>query len=131
LAAPEGAIPSRVQLRQDTFSLAESLVPRLRSAPRPQSDWFVGFVDALRGVPGEDHRPAGEVIVSLLQEDESLKARLNLSVEDYAKANEAHMTTSPVLFRGILYRSLRLGQVEQVRDFQVVPRPAEQPTELA
>src|SRR5439155_14731052 len=118
LPAPGSSIPSAVRLLPETFELAEVLVPRLRAAPRPQPDWFVGFVDGLNGLPGEDHRPAGEVVVTLLRDDEVVKAWLSLGADDYAAANQAHMTDSPVIFQGVLDRSVRGGRVEQVRPFQ-------------
>jgi len=123
IPAPNGVSARPVSFRGETFRLAQSLVSRLRALPRPELSWFVGFVDVLSGVPTEDHRRAGEVLVTLLQEDETLKARLNLSADDYAKADRAHMTNSPVLFEGILSRSARGGQVEQVRYFEIVPLP--------
>ncbi len=123
IAAPNGSSLPPVAFRGETFRLAQSLVPRLRALPQPELSWFVGFVDVLCGVPTEDHRRSGEVIVTLLQEDETLKARLNLSADDYAKADRAHMTNSPVLFEGILSRAFRGGRVEQVRYFEIVPLP--------
>jgi hypothetical protein len=123
LPAPNGTSAQPVSFRGETFRLAQSLVPRLRALPRPESSWFVGFVDVLCGVPTEDHRRAGEVQVTLLQEDETLKARLNLSADDYAKADRAHMTNSPVLFEGILSRTSHGGRVEPVRSFAIVPLP--------
>src|SRR5439155_4381702 len=110
LPAPGSPIPNAVRLLPETFKLAEVLVPRLRAAPRPQPDWFVGFVEGLNGLPGENHRPTGEVIVTLMGDEEAIKARLSLNADDYAAANQAHMTDSPVVFQGVLYRSVRGGR---------------------
>jgi hypothetical protein len=131
LPAPDGTIPSAVRLLPETFELAEALVPRLRTAGWPKPDWFVGFVDGLNGLPGENHRPAGEVIVTLMSDEEVVKARLSLNGDDYAVANQAHMTDSPVVFQGVLYRSVRGGRVEQVRHFQMVPRPVVEPVGIS
>jgi hypothetical protein len=119
------ALPTAVHLGPEAFAVAEYLAPRLRSAPRPAPDWFIGFVDVLRGQPGPDDQPAGEVMLTIFQEDELVKAWLNLAAADYATANAAHMTNSAVSFRGVLYRSPRIGHVTQVRDFRrLAPQPA-------
>jgi hypothetical protein len=112
------AIPNAVHLTEEVFTIAESLAPRLRTAPQPEPAVFLGYVDVLRGLPGEDDRPRGEVMVTLFQEDELVRAWLNLSAEDYEAANQAHMTNTPVTFLGILYRGSRVGRVERVSRFR-------------
>src|SRR5262249_14014505 len=117
-----------VRLEQESFALAEDLAPRLRSAPHRRLERFIGFLDVPRGQPGPDDRPSGEVMVTICQEDELLRAWLYLSADDYAVANEAHMTNLPVLFRGVLYRSPRVGRVEQVGNFQRLEPERAEPT---
>jgi hypothetical protein len=117
---PEGQqAQSGVQLSQECFEVAEYLAPRLREAPVPKPDAFVGFVDVLRGQPGPDGRPFGEVVVSIIMDDgETIRARVDLSVEDYAVAGAAHLASDPVYFQGYLIRLPRNNRIERIADFR-------------
>ncbi len=101
-----GDLPERVELNADVFALAEDLAPRLGHKSRPQPAWYVGFVEGLDGRPGPDGRPAGLVRITITQSDELLHAYLDLPADDYAVANTAHMSSSPVYLRGVLHRAL-------------------------
>jgi hypothetical protein len=116
-------LPDTVRLEAAAFALAEYLAPRLRTSPRPQPTWHVGFVQELSGRPGPDDRPAGEVQVAITQADEVVPARLELAADEYALASNAHLNNTPVYFRGVLYRSAGLHRVEQVGPFLLVQRP--------
>jgi hypothetical protein len=116
---PRAAEPQRtVQLRQEAFQVAEALAPRLRSAPRPRVDRFVGFVDELRGQPTpDDPRPRGEVRLTLLDAEEEIHARAELTAEEYAIAAAAHLASEPIGFKGILHRLPRLHRIDKVSAF--------------
>jgi hypothetical protein len=89
LAAPvdsKRSIPAEVRLTPDAFAVAEHLASRLRAAPTPEPNWYVGYVDVLRGQPGADGRPAGEVLVTIVQGDEVIRTWMNLSEQEYQVA---------------------------------------------
>lgn len=117
---PEGAVPNSVRLAQEVFAVAQYISPRLRSAPQPVPDVFVGWVDVLKGQPGEDGRPSGPVQVTIFHEDELLRASLDLSTSDHATAIRAYETNAPVSFRGVLYRAPRLSRITQISNFQLL-----------
>lgn len=121
---PEDREPRReVQLRREVFEVAEALGPRLRSVPKPRIDRFFGFVDELRGQPTpHDPRPSGEVRFTLFDQDEDIRARADLTAEDYATAGAAHLAGELVSFRGILHRLPRLNRIERVTDFERIRR---------
>jgi hypothetical protein len=112
----------KLELHQDVFDLAERLAPKLRSTPEPETITFFGFVDSLHGSPvPPDRRPSGEVRVTLMEQDEEIHARLELNVEDYAKAGRAHLDRKPIMLSGNLHRLPRLNRVENVTEFDFVP----------
>jgi hypothetical protein len=115
---------TRVRLGQEHFAVIEQLAARLRSRAGASREFFVGFVEVLRGVPGEDGRPAGEVVVSILRDDEAVRARLSLDAEDYVMAAQAHLEHKPVRFEGVLHRSWRIHRIEAVSAFARVERAA-------
>jgi hypothetical protein len=116
------SVPSEVRLGQDHFSLLGQLTVRLRPGSRGQRELFVGFVEVLRGVPGPDDRPAGEVLVSILRDEEAVQARLHLDADDYAAAGLAHLQHQPVRFEGVLHRGPRLSRIDGVTGFARVER---------
>ena len=111
-----------VQLRQETFELAEALTPILRSQPQPKPVRFFGYVESLHGgAPDNDQPPFGEVRLRLFETDEELRAKVDLSIEQYAIAGRAHLANLPVMLSGTLFRSPRLNRIESIRQFDLVP----------
>ena len=113
--AQPGGSPRRkeIQLRQECFEAAEYLAPRLRAAPEPVLETFVGFVEVLRGQTGPDGEMAGEVVFSItLDGGELTRARADLSASNYQIAGDAHLKHEPVYFRGYLMRAPRLNRVK-------------------
>jgi len=121
-----------VELRQEAFSVAEALAPRLRTVPKPMRSRFYGFVEALMGQPTQDDpRPAGETRFRLFDQGEELLARADLNADDHAVAVEAYRTGALVSFRGILHRLPRLNRVEDVTGFRrIEPDEDETPEEV-
>ncbi len=119
---PEGRESKReVQLRQESFDVAEVLAPRLRSVPEPRVDRFVGFVDELRGQPRPDTGvPAGEVRFTLFDQGEEIRAKADLDEYHYSLAGQAHLRNRIVSFKGVLQRLPRLNRVQNVTDFQIL-----------
>src|SRR5262249_7167491 len=108
-----------VQLRQEVFEVAEALAPSLRSVPESRAAVFCGFVDELRGHPSaNDLRPSGEVRLTLFDKGEELRARADLSADDYAVAGEAHLAYKLISLKGFLQRLPRLNRIEQVTAFE-------------
>jgi hypothetical protein len=119
---PDTREPRReVRLSQDVFEIAEALAPRLRSVPKPRIDRFYGFVDELRGQPTpHEPRPSGEVRFTLFDKEEEIRAKADLTAEDYAVAGAAHLASDLVSFKGILQRLPRLNRIDSVTDFERV-----------
>ena len=90
-AGEAALVPIRFQ--RDYFPRIEEVRRALRSAEQHQEDTFIGTVERLDGEIGADGRRAGEVILALLLTDgETVRARTNLTADQYAAADSAHMT---------------------------------------
>jgi hypothetical protein len=108
-----------IDLRQECFEAVEYLAPKLRTAPQPKEEPFVGFVDVLRGQPNAEGKMAGEVVFSIvLDGGELIRARADLSPDDYQMAGDAHLHNEPVYFRGFLVRAPRSNRVDDVKGFK-------------
>jgi hypothetical protein len=113
------ALTHGVRLRREHFSFAAELLQRLRpKAAMEEPQLFVGHVDELRGVPGGDGRVQGEVVLSVLLEDEALRARADLDAAAYAEALEAHRSTRLVSLKGLLRRGIKVHRMDAVTGFR-------------
>ena len=125
---PQDRKPVReIQLRQDVFELIEALAPILRSVPEPKSDRFFGFVEELRGGSTEnDPSPSGEVRFLLFDQEEELRAKGDLTAEEYAVAGKAHLASHPIVFSGVLHRQPRLNRIELISQLGLLPLEVEE-----
>lgn len=106
--------PGEVAFRREHFPVIERVFQKLQPAEEPTPDLFVGYVDSLNGEMGADGRIQGEVRLLLLHEESPLRARADLSPEQYRTANEAHMAGGVVAVQGILYRGRRVHRLTDV-----------------
>lgn len=120
LASPQESFANHAfELRQENFEAIEYLAPKLRTAPVPQEQPIVGYVDVLRGQVNADGQMAGEVIFSIvLDGGELIRAKAELSDADYQVAGDAHLQHEPVYFRGLLLRGSRINRIENVGGFK-------------
>lgn len=116
---PDSGVHASIELRREYFDAAEYLAPKLRAAPQSKEEAFVGFVDILRGQPDAQGKMAGEVVFSIaFDSGELVRARADLTAEDYQTAGDAHLHNEPVYFRGLLVRAPRTNRVDGVKGFK-------------
>jgi hypothetical protein len=112
-----------VRIQRDYFARIDEVQRELRSAETHHDDNFVGTVERLEGELGPDGRRSGPVMLSLLlpDEGETVRARVVLSADDYARADRAHMTNGAyVLVQGRLRPGRQPRQLTDVRRFEVL-----------
>jgi hypothetical protein len=73
---------------------------------------------------GPDGRRSGDIILSLLlPEGVQVRARTNLSADDYAKADRAHMSDGTyVKVAGLLHPGRQPRQLSSLRSFDLIQR---------
>jgi len=114
--------PARVRLRRDLFPQIDYLAGRLRPAPPPQLQMLVGLVETLNGRPNADNRPEGQVTLRVITPEGELRARVELTAEQYAIADHLHMQNLPFSLEGLLHRTGRTFHVDRVTDFHAATR---------
>jgi hypothetical protein len=122
------SIRKPIRLQSDYFPRIQEIAQELKPQRDYQDDSFIGTIESLNGELGEDGRRAGEVTVALLlREGESVLAKVNLSADDYAKADKAHMTNGEyVRVTGRLHPGRQPRSLTDVAQFSVFD--AGQPT---
>ena len=102
------------------FPIIEDLYKQLRPTEVTAASLFFGKVVTLSGRPSEDGRMQGETVLALLHDEEILKARADLSPDDYQKAVEAHRKAEPVKFWGALLPGRRIHRVTAISGFSMI-----------
>jgi len=121
---PDGGVLTRVTLRKEFFPVIEEAARKLRPQPEPKPDQFVGFIDGLSGAPGKNGEMQGTVTLAMFsqEDDEVIKARLELTPEDYQTACDAHKSGQIVAVSGVLHRAARVHHIRRYSDFRIVAR---------
>ncbi len=116
------SIGQTVAIPQAYFKQIESLAIKLTPTVDPSDQFVTGLVTDLHGERTPDGRPAGDIEVSFQYNDEDIiKARATLNVDDYATALKAHSNGHYVSLRGTLKlgnRSHRISDVFEFKDLQ-------------
>jgi hypothetical protein len=111
-----------IRLQREYFARIEEVRRELRSSDAHEAATYLGTVERLDGEMGEDGRRSGMVVLALLQpeEGETVRARMVLSADDYAKADHAHMTNgSYVVVTGRLLPGRQPRQLTDATSFEV------------
>jgi hypothetical protein len=114
---------SIVRLQSDYFPKIEATRRKLRPKENHIEDRFMASVEQLNGEMGQDGRRFGEVVLALFSTTgEVVSARANLTAEQYALADKAHMTEKAfVQVAGKLHPGRRLRQLSDITAFSAVP----------
>jgi hypothetical protein len=119
----ESVVPPRVVIKAEYLPEIERAARILRPMPSVEQDEeLIGTVEELRGAVGEDGRRSGEVYFSLLlPEGDSLRARANLDVNQYATAMRAHEQGRVyVRLVGVLRRGPRISEMVPLKSVQLL-----------
>lgn len=121
LKRPDGRQVSSIKFPREYFSRIEEVGRELRSSGGVHDDTFMGTVEGLDGDLGEDGRRSGEVTLALLWEGETVRVRVNLDADDYAKAGQAHMRSgSFVRLKGRLHPGRQPRPLTDISIFEVI-----------
>jgi len=82
---------------------------------------FFGTVDTLDGFVGEDNRRCGLVTITVLYMNETFKAKVNLTPDQYETAIDAHEKGNALVrIVGDLQRVSRIQSIENIQSFMFV-----------
>lgn len=112
-----------IRIQRDYFARIEEVRRELRAVELNQHDTFIGTVERLEGEMGDDGRRSGLVVLALLlpDEGESVRARVVLTADDYAKADSAHMRNGAyVRVTGRLRPGRQPRQLTEMTSFNVI-----------
>jgi hypothetical protein len=119
--AAKDSLTRPIRFQQDYFSRIEEIRRELRDFEGHTTDTFIGTVERLSGEMGEQGKRAGEVLLNLLIQGESVRAKLLLSSEQYEEADKAHMNEGAyVQVRGKLQPGRQPRQLSELSLFKLI-----------
>jgi hypothetical protein len=121
LEQPAAGHLKKARIQWDYFPRIEQVRAALRPAQSAKEQAFVGIVDELKGdfSPGEPMQ--GEVVLDLLVDSESVKAKVNLSAEHHKLAHQAYASPKPyVQVTGLLHPGNEPRRLTDVSEFVIL-----------
>lgn len=121
MKVPQPTMPNIVSFPFSTKSKIDEVKEYFAPKKLDLSGTFYGTVDTLDGTIGEDGMRSGTVILSILYENELIKARVNLLSKFYEVAVDAHKKQGGayVLVKGDMKRGKRTNTIENLIDFRL------------
>lgn len=115
-------IKNQITVPKEYFSRIYEVGAELRRSTAIVPDLYVGTVERLDGEMGDNGRRSGDVILALLlNEGETVRARLTLDAEQYENADKAHMKKGAyVRASGILYPGRQPRRMSEITSFSVI-----------
>lgn len=116
------ARPDPIRIQREYFPRIEEVGLALRNTGEAVEDAFIGTVEQLNGDMDDGGRRAGPVMLALLlPEGEVVRANVNLTADQYAIADKAHMTEGAyVIIIGRLHQGRQPRRLTEVSDFEMV-----------
>lgn len=109
-----------VRFQDDYFDVIRDVGTRLRPTHQAEVSVFAGFVETLDGDMNDEGRRHGVVILDLLQENDVVRTRVTLNADQYAEANQAHLSGKPIIVKAELHRGRRVHRLSNVTQFRAV-----------
>ncbi len=108
-----------VAFSADEFGSIEEVYRQLRPVEGPLAKPWVAFVDELKGTEDETGTREGEVVFTLFDDDELVRAKASLNFQQYQVAYEAHNPSRPLIVFGQLSRGPRVSRLSQIAELRL------------
>lgn len=113
------SVGSKVKIDRDYFPLIEQIGKSIKPASENVVKTYYGKVKTLNGAPGDDGKVQGEVVVTFIDEDQLIRAKLDLNSDNYRLADQAHISNRTVEIKGILEEHPRISKFVSCSLFKI------------
>lgn len=108
-----------VVFSSDEFEPIEDIYRQLRPVEGPLAKPWIAFVDELKGTDGIQGAREGEVVFTIFDDDQVVRAKATLDQAQYQIAYEAHNPTRPLVVRGVLHRGPRVSRLAEISEIRL------------
>jgi hypothetical protein len=110
----DAALFQPVTFSGDEFASIEEVYRQLRPVEGPTAKPWIATIDKLFGTEDEGGTREGEVVFTLFDDGDTLRARASLTAEQYAVAHRAHNPSRLLVVVGELNRGPRMSRLTNV-----------------
>lgn len=114
----DDSLSRSVVLSADKFTSIEDVYRQLRPIEGTTAKPWIAFVDELKGTEGEEGTREGDVVFTLFDDDELVRAKASLRAAEYQIAYEAHSPTRPLFVYGQLSRGARVSRLTNITEIR-------------
>ncbi len=116
----ETNIPSQVRIKNTYSKTISEIASKLYPSREPSNKYFRGQVDTLSGEADKETKNMyGEVILSLMVDNNIVKAKVILSHDDYMSACDAHKNNMYISINGTLNYKPRISKIDNYQNFNI------------
>jgi hypothetical protein len=112
-------IPLLRTIEKDYFSLIEQIGRDIRPQNTEEEKSFYGKVKTLNGSVSENGQVKGEVILTFIDDDKLIRAKVDLNESQYKIAHEAHISDRSINIVGILEEGARMSKFKSHKSFKL------------
>lgn len=102
----------------DEFESIEDVYRQLRRHEESQAKLWIAFVDELKGTEDAAGTREGEVVLTIFNDDELIRAKATLNKDQYKMAYDAHNPSRPLVVCGHLNRGPRVSRLSQITELR-------------
>lgn len=113
------SIPLSRTIEKDYFTLIEQIGREIKPQNTEEEKSYYGKVKTLNGSAGENGHVKGEVILTFIDDDKLVRAKVDLDEERYKIAHEAHIADRSINIVGVLEEGARMSKFKSYRDFKL------------
>jgi hypothetical protein len=117
----EVASPASITFSSDKFEAIEDIYRQLRPMEESKPKAWIAFGDELKGSESDSGMREGDVVFTIFDDDEIVRARASLTREQYQIAYELHNPARPLFVIGQLYRGPRVSRLTQITELRPAP----------
>jgi len=118
LAAGDAPTTRSIIFSGDEFEPIEDIYRQLRPTEESHAKPWIAFVDELKGTESDSGARDGEVVFTIFDDDQLIRAKASLNREQYQQAYEAHNPTRPLVVKGHLNRGPRVSRLTQITELR-------------
>jgi hypothetical protein len=113
-------IPLIRTIEKDYFTLIEQIGRDIKPQNAEEEKSYFGKVKTLNGAAGENGLVKGEVILTFIDDDKVVRAKVDLDENKYKIAHEAHIADKTINIIGVLEEGSRMSKFKSLKEFKSV-----------
>ncbi len=115
-------VPRKVTIHNNYIPMISKMGENLKPQQEVTQNDFIGKISTLSGSENEQGYVEGDIILILLVDEDTRKAKAFLDTKRYSEACDAHKNGNYVRISGLLKEKPRLNILEDVSSFEIIPK---------